>query len=138
SVSLSGLVVGRTYYCCVVSADEAGNVATNSNNGAFYSFVGPAAGTVLVLDEYGTDPLSGTSPPLSGYTDPLSQAGISYDVLVVTNTFNLATLQPYRAVFWRVPDFASPGTSAERAAISNYVHGGGSLFVASMEVLSRL
>ena len=34
SVKLAGLVAGKTYYFYVVSADAAGNSATNNNSGA--------------------------------------------------------------------------------------------------------
>src|SRR5205814_1513585 len=38
SVTLGNLVQGQTYQYFVISADEAGNISTNNNNGAFYSF----------------------------------------------------------------------------------------------------
>ncbi len=139
SISLSGLVAGRTYYCYVVSADEAGNLATNSNGGALYSFVVAHTSTLLLVDEY-SDPYGLGVPPLSGYTNALNAVGLSYDVWDVSTLGNFSTniLRPYRALIWRVPDFADPGTPAERMAISNYVYSGGALLVASMEVLSRL
>jgi subtilisin family serine protease len=139
SIVLDGLAVGKTYYYYVVSADEAGNTATNSANGAFFTFVPPTTATVLVVDEYGEDPLSGTTPSLSGYTDALDAIGVSYDVWDVS-ALGPATnvLKSYRTVMWRLPEIQGAWSPAEQTAISNYLHTGGSLFVASMQVLSRL
>ena len=138
SLSVGGLVSGRTYYYYVVSTDEAGNTATNSNGGSLFSFVAPVVAPLLMIDEY-TDQFFG-APPLSGYTNALNQVGIQYDVWIVANrgepTFN--TLHPYRAVIWRVPELTGAWSVPEQNAISNYLHTGGSLLVASMEILSRL
>jgi hypothetical protein len=142
SIALSGLSPGQTYYFLVASSDAAGNTATNDNAGSFFSFVVNPAATVLVVDEYSavTDPF-GVAPPLSGYTQPLDDLGLNYDVWDVQQlnaTPSLGNLRPYRAVFWRVPEFSGAWSVAEQLVISNYLHSGGSLFVASMEVLSRL
>jgi hypothetical protein len=138
AISLDNLIAGKTYYYYVVSTDEAGNTATNSSNGAFFSFVAPITAPILLIDEY-QEPLFG-APPLSGYRDPLDAVGVSYDVwdVSVQGHFTTNTLRPYRAVFWRVADLAAPETPTELQAISNYVYNGGSLFLASMEILSRL
>lgn len=137
-LTIEGIVPGRTYYCYVSSADEAGNVSTNSNSGAFFSFVVPPPPVVLLVDSY-QDPLFAV-PPLSGYTDALNAVGLGYDVwdAGVKGSPSLSVLQSYRAVIWRVPELVGAWTESERAAISNYVHSGGGLLVASMEVLSRL
>src|SRR5262249_35637653 len=50
----------------------------------------------------------------------------------------LNTLNPYRAVIWRVSELNPAWSAAERSAISNYLNSGGSLLVASMEIFSRL
>jgi len=139
TVSLAHLKAGVTYHYAVISSDEAGNTATNSNGGKLFPFVLTAPAPILLIDEYGTDPLSGTAPPLSGYTDPLNQIGVRYDFLDATvSSPTLDTLTPYRAVVWRVPDLGGTWSASERTAISNYLNSGGALFVASMEVLSRL
>jgi hypothetical protein len=142
SLTLEGLVPGRTYYCYVVSADEAGNAATNTNGGTFFTVVVPPTAAVLLVDDYQPDPYGlFQAPPLNGYTDPLNQIGVTYDVWDENSRGSptLANLRPYRAVLWRVGDFATPPlTAAERSAISNYVATGGGFFMASMEVLSRL
>ena len=141
SIPLTEVKSGQTYYFYVVSTDEAGNSTTNNNGGAFYSFVVPPVATVLLIDDY-QDPLGFGSPPLSDYTTPLAQLGISCDVWDATQPNSdeptLQNLQAYRVVIWRVPDLSEPGTAAERAAITNYVNSGGSLLVSSMEILTRL
>lgn len=143
SIWLPGLVANRTYYYYVVSEDEAGNLATNSNGGALFSFVAAPTAPVLLVDEYVDDPYVGDATPLSGYTNALDLAGINYDVWLVSDRGEPTNvLQSYRAVIWRVQEMAYVvprlWSQAERAAISNYLHHGGSLFVASMEVLTWL
>ncbi len=93
---------------------------------------------MLLVDEY-QDPFFGP-PPLSGYTDALNQSGVTYDVWDGTsgNEPTLSNLRPYRAVIWRVPELTGAWSLNERTAISNYLDSGGSLFVASMEIFSRL
>ena len=55
-----------------------------------------------------------------------------------------AELRPYRCVIWRFPEFHFSDlgeitiTAADVQAITNYLAGGGSLLIASMELLSRL
>jgi len=139
-LELNHLIAGATYHYYVVSSDAAGNVATNSNGPNLFSFVASTPAAVLLIDEYGEDPLSGSAPPLSGYTDPLNQIGVSYDFWDASQRGapTLNTLTPYRAVIWRVPDFTAPWSTAEQGAISNYLSSGGALLVASMEILSRL
>lgn len=138
SLSIGGLVSGRTYYFYVISADEAGNPRTNNNGGSMYSFVAAPTAAILLVDEY-HDPYELGIPPLSGYTDPLDALGVSYDGWDTSSRGSPTNvLKSYRAVFWRVSDFAPPWTAPEKAAISNYLNSGGSLFVASMEVLTEV
>jgi hypothetical protein len=138
SIGLSGLIAGRTYFFHVASTDEAGNTSTNNNSGVLFSFVAPTVAKVLLVDDY-TDLLFEV-PPLSGYTATLSQLGISYEVwdTSVRGSPGYTNLVPYRCVMWRLPEFVDTWTLAEQNALRDYIAGGGSLFVASMEVLSRL
>ncbi len=138
-VRLSGLVAGQTYSFIVVSVDAAGNAQTNDNGGLLYSFVAPPSAPVLLVDSWLPD-LFGGPPPLSGYTDALEMVGVRYDVwdVRINGEPTLQILRPYRAVIWRVPELTGVWSAAERVAISNYLNSGGSLFVASMEVLSRI
>jgi subtilisin family serine protease len=138
SLSIGGLVSGRTFYFYVISADAAGNAGTNNNGGSMYSFVAAPTAAILLVDEY-QDPYGLGIPPLSGYTDPLDALGVSYDVWRTSSRGSPKNvLKSYRAVFWRVSDFAAPWTAAEKTAISTYLNSGGSLFVASMEVLTEV
>ena len=142
-IGLVGLIPGRTYFFKVASTDEAGNSTTNDNAGALYTFVAPSAPAVLVVDAFFDDFLFDPPPPIENYTDPLDQIGVDYEVwdTSLQGSPGLADLQPFRIVLWRVPEISLTQptfTTAERAAITNYLNGGGALFVASMEVLSRL
>jgi hypothetical protein len=138
SIDVAGLTPGQTYYFYVASSDEAGNTSTNNNAGKFFSFVPATSPTVLLVDEYQDDFFG--APPISGYTDPLDQIGIGYDVwdASIRGAPTLTNLQPYRVVVWRVSELLGVWSATERTAISNYLAGGGALFVASMEILSRL
>jgi hypothetical protein len=138
SIALSGLTRGQTYFFAVNSTDEAGNTATNNNGGALYSFVGPLAKPVLLVDGWQADYLF-DPPPISGYTAPLDQLGVSYDVwdAGALGSPGAENLLPYRAVIWR---FNEPygWSTGEMLAISNYISSGGGFFLSSMEVMSRL
>jgi hypothetical protein len=93
--------------------------------------------------------LSDPSPIISQteYTEPLNQSGISYEIWDV-NQNGLPTtndLANYHVVFWRVNDSLWGGLlgysglgSSEQTLLKSYVNGGGSLFLCSMEVLSRM
>ncbi len=145
AVGLSGLLIGRTYHYVVVSEDEAGNRATNSNGGSPYQFVAVNPPTVLVVENYQGDGLGyGPDIPLSVYTNTLAQIGVSFSVWNMTTgaaSPTVNTLRPYRVVIWRVSDnvFINNTLSAtEQTAVQQYVQGGGSFFMASMEQLTRL
>ncbi len=137
-LALADLVGGMTYQFIVISADDAGNISTNNNNGALFSFVAVPPAVILLVDSY-VDPLF-SIPPISGYTDALDQVGLSYEFWDVASagspTFD--DLKPFGVVIWRAPELFGVLSAAERGAISNYVHGGGSFLLASMEALTRL
>jgi len=139
SSSLGGLIPGATYYYYVVSTDEAGNTTTNDAGGALFTFNAPIVPTILVVDSYGVDPISDQVPPLDPWTDPLRSLGVSYEVWDASLLGEPTNaLQGYRAVIWRVPELMGAWSAPERVAISNYLHSGGALFVASMQLMSRL
>jgi hypothetical protein len=159
-VKLTGLVAGQTYYYAIISADTAGNVATANNGGANYTFTGVPTPTVLLVDDYDTaaESLNGSTViPDSVYTNVLNAAGISYGFWKVNDRGGpqLADLKPYPVVIWRTTDDAVnygydqdglPDPSAtnntlnvpQQYMIQSYLNGGGSFFMASMEILSRL
>lgn len=137
-IGLENLIAGQTYYCLLISADEAGNAATNNNNGALFSFVAAPPAPILLVDSY-TDQFF-SIPPLSGYTDALDEIGVAYEVWDVPSvgspTFD--DLKPFDAVIWRVPEFQNVAlTASERTAVTNYLAHGGALLIASMEATSR-
>ena len=142
---LDGLIPGVRYFFAVVSVDEAGNATTNNNAGALYTFVASAAKTILLVDAYTPDdPLAETlTIALSTYTDALAANGVDFEVWTTSSRGSPAArdLQPFRAVIWRLNDSPfSPDTlsAPQQAALTNYLGGGGSLLIASMELLTRL
>ena len=145
AVVLPDLIAGRTYFYAVISEDEAGNRSTNDNGGSLFSFVAPSPPTVLLVENYQSDGIGfGPDIPLSVYTDALNQIGVTYDLWDMVNgapspTYN--DLRPYRVVIWRVSDNVILTTTldaAEQAAVQQYLQGGGSFFMSSMEQLTRL
>jgi len=145
TVPLPGLAPGETYYFQVVATDQAGNVATNDNGGAFYSFVAITPSTVLLVDSYVPDSQS-ANIPLSTYTNALNQTGISYDVWSVLQLGAPTPdiLQPYQVVIWRISDsWTAPMpystlTGSQQTMIQNYLNGGGSFMMASMQILKLI
>lgn len=138
-VVLTDILPNVTYHFAVIATDEAGNVATNNNSGANFSFVAVPAPGVLVVDAYSS--LGGflTVPPLSGYLDALDQLGVASEVFDATTGSlpSLTQLKAHRCVIWRPADLESPSVTLVQR-LRDYVNGGGSLLVSSMEVLTRL
>ena len=150
------LVPGQTYSFYVVSADAAGNATTNNNSGAYFSFVGVATPTVLLVDAY--EPVNGSPDiPDSTYTNALTAAGFSFAHWKVSarGSPQLSDLQAFPVVLWRTIDdiinygvdedgFPDPSatnntlTAQQQFMIQNYLNGGGSFFMASMGILSQL
>jgi hypothetical protein len=139
-LELRNLVPGHTYFFAVVSTDAAGNTATN-NSGA--SFVAPQAPPVLLVDAY-IHHFEDIFIPLTSYTSPLDQIGVSYDVWPTESLGmpNLGDLTPYRIVIWRINDSFWRSNdvipAAQRTALQQYLDGGGAFFMASMDILTRL
>lgn len=122
----------------VVAQDVAGNRSTNNNGGNFFTITNTQPPEVLLIDSFTVFFGAFHPPALSGYTEPLDQLGISYNVFDATGGAipSQAQLNAYRCVIWRVSDLEAPNaTLAQR--ITNYVHNGGSLLLSSMEALSR-
>jgi len=156
SVRLRGLVPGQTYSFYVVAMDAAGNAATNNNSGAYFTFVGVTVPTVLLVDTY--EPVSGSPEiPDSSYTNALAAAGFSFAHWKVSarGSPQLSDLRVFPAVVWRTIDdviyygvdedgFADPYATnntinpQQQSMIQDYLDGGGSFFMASMGILSRL
>jgi hypothetical protein len=151
-VALDDLVPGSRYYVLVTSTDEAGNARTNDNSGQLFTFIAAPPHTVLLVNAYTPiDPffsMFAQDIPLSSYTDALDQTGFSYDIWETSERGSPSAndLRPFRVVIWRLNDnplvslAAAPDTLSleEQSAVRTYVNGGGSFFISSMELLTRL
>jgi hypothetical protein len=141
-LALPELVPDQVYRYFVIGTDEAGNVRTNDNAGRFYFFTAtrPAKALLLYSPETTFEQLNLPFPGIDHWTQPLDTLGIDYEVwnFAETNTVpSAALLSGYRVVIWRPEDLATlPAGLA--SGLSAYLAGGGALFAASAEVLSRL
>ncbi len=138
----AGQVSGQTNYFMLVCSDEAGNLTTNNNGGMLFKYVVPFVPPVLLVDAYFNDLLD-PPPPIANYTDALTALGVTHDVWVATNSAPTAEdLKPYRVVIWRIAEFSTSVPTGlnftNQTAIRDYLDSGGSLFIASMELISRL
>jgi len=144
-VVLKNLDPGVEYEFRLISEDRAGNLATNDNGGLGFTFVVEPVKTLLVVDAYTPDPW-GTSSidfPLTMTTDTLDAVGIGYEVWMVSERGSplAEDLSAYSAVMWRFNDNPlSEDTLSlpQQAALGSYVEQGGSLFIAGMELLTRI
>ncbi|HXF10486.1 MAG TPA: S8 family serine peptidase, partial [Desulfuromonadaceae bacterium] len=160
SLKLSRLVPGRTYYYAVTSSDAAGNNVTNNNGGALYNFVAVATPTVLLVDDYdaaGEENVGSPVIPDSAYTNALAASGFSYAhwKVLARGSPALADLRPYPVVIWRTTDdlvnygydpdgFPDPSATnntlnaQQQFVLQNYLNGGGSFLMASMNILENI
>lgn len=123
----------------VVAQDEAGNRATNDNGGSFFTVTNLQPSTVLLVDSYVNSTGYIEPPDLSGYTDALNSIGVAYDVFSAGTGDgpSLAQLQAYRCVIWRMDEVSAPNLTLAQK-IASYVNSGGSIFIASMEVVTGM
>ncbi len=122
-----------------VAQDAAGNRSTNNNGGAYFTIISTQPPSTLLIDSY-TDSFGlVAAPPLSGYTDALNALAVTYDMFDNTtgDEPTAAQLQAYRCVIWRMDEISAPAATLPQK-LASYVNSGGSLFVASMEGLTRL
>ncbi|MGC3959533.1 MAG: S8 family serine peptidase [Verrucomicrobiota bacterium] len=138
-----GQVSGQTNYFALVCIDEASNRTTNNNAGQLFKYVVPFAPPILVVDAYFAD-LIDPPPPIENYTDILNTLAVGYDVWNVETQGSptAADLRAYRVVLWRIAEFSTSTptglTTAQQSALRSYLDSGGALFIASMELISRL
>lgn len=130
------------YRYFIIATDRAGNITTNDNAGRFYFFTAsrPAKALLLYSPEITFEQLGEFFPGIEHWTAPLDSLGIDYEVwnLGETNTIPSADiLSGYRVVIWR-PELLATLPAGLAANLSAYVSGGGALFTASSEILSRL
>lgn len=160
SIKIGGLIEGKTYYFSVSSSDPAGNSVTDNNSGNFFSFVAVATPTVLMVDDYdsaGEEEAGSTVISDGVYTNALAAAGFSYSFWKVTERGSpqLSDLEPFQIVIWRTTDdlvnygvdedgFPDPTATnntlnaEQQTMIQNYLNGGGSFFMASMNILEQV
>ncbi|MHB9009306.1 MAG: S8 family serine peptidase, partial [Limisphaerales bacterium] len=145
-LALPPLAAGETYYFFVASADRAGNATTNLLDGRlYYRFVAPQPIQALLLytaEALFADGTLGDAPypGIENWTGPLDALGIDYEVWdtsVEGRAPTAAELRSYRVVLWRPEELQGP-VPGTLPAIAAYVQSGGSLFVASFDLLSRL
>ena len=148
SVAIEGLAEGETYQFAITAEDRAGNTTLDDNGGTFFSFQGPTAATVLIVDAfYENITLLGLTdippPPISTYTSALDQIGVSYELWSVEDRGSptIEDLRPFRAVAWRFPEpSVTPPefTNVEQDVIAEYLASDGSLLIASMDLFTRI
>ncbi len=144
-LTLPQLVTDTTYFYYVVSADKAGNVSTNDNDGHYFRFVATRPATALLV--YAPESLfaDGTLsdvpyPGLEYWTGAIGQLGLEYEVWDIGQRGvapKADELKQYRLVLWRPEELAAP-TPGLTGALSSYVQSGGALFAASFDLLTRL
>lgn len=141
-VLLPELVFGETYFFYVTATDRAGNTSTNNNGGVFLRFTAPrpAAALLVYSHEELFEQLGVPYPGIESWTSALDALALDYDVWdtrVENGAPSAEQLSPYRLVVWR-PSEADPLTPGMTTAIEGYVQQGGSLFVVSHDLLTRL
>ncbi len=139
SFVLGSLTPDETYFYFVVATDAAGNTATNSNGGFYFRFVAPRpAAALLVYSEESF--LSDSYPGIDVWTGTLDALALNYEVWNVSEQGAVPKaedLKNYRLVLWR-PEELGPPPAGLTTALTTYVQAGGSLFVSSFDLLSRL
>lgn len=143
-LSFPPLEPGITYFFSVVVTDRAGNSATNDNGGFHFRFVAPRPATALLVyspEQIFSELLTETPyPGIETWTSTLDALGVEYEVWDTKARGAAPTaeqLRPYRLVLWRPEELQAPPPGMV-PAIASYVAGGGALFTASFDLLTRL
>jgi hypothetical protein len=132
-----GLVPNEVINYYVVAHDRAGNRATNNNGSGGFVATNTVPPNVLLVDSYAENGLVAV-PDIAGYTNALAALGESYQMFdATTSAPTLAQLQPFPCVIWRLDEISAPAPALVQS-ISNYVAGGGSLLLTSMDAITRL
>ena len=139
---------GVTYSFVIESTDVAGNTATHQNGAIPFTFISKSAAIILLVNNY-VHTLEDESEdlPITEYTDALDQIGVSYEVFDASHDRlpKIEDLIPFRVVIWRINDsiyntLGGPSTTINMATertLTNYLARGGSLLMASAEILER-
>jgi hypothetical protein len=138
SLGLASLTPDETYFYYVVGADAAGNTATNSNGGFYFRFVAPRPAAALLV--YSQESNLDGYPGIDTWTGTMDALSLNYEVWNISELGAVPKtedLKRYRLVFWR-PEELGPPPAGLTTALGAYVQAGGSLFVSSFDLLSRL
>ncbi|MGE3312311.1 MAG: S8 family serine peptidase [Limisphaerales bacterium] len=139
-VPVDGLTRDQTIFFQVRSRDLAGNESVRDDAGKPFETRLAASATVLLVDQF-DDLLLNDYLTIATYTDALDAVGVSYEVWDVFSegrSPSFEDLRNYPVVIWRVGEFFSSLGTKDVQALRDYVNDGGGLFMASMELLSRL
>ncbi len=146
AVDLPALTPGTTIFYEIVATDRAGNQSTNNNGGAYFRLIAPKAATALLL--YTPESLFTAGGALAdtpypgpeNWTGPLDVLGLPYEVWDTSVEGRAPTvdeLRQYQLVLWRPEELTAP-LPGLLSSVTGYVRQGGSLFVASFDILTRL
>ncbi len=146
SVDLPPLTPGRTIFYEIVATDRAGNQSTNNNRGVYFRFIAPKPAAALLL--YTPESLFTAGgalqdtpyPSVENWTGPLDALQLPYEVWDTSVQGRAPTvdeLRQYQLVLWRPEELATP-LPGVLTSVKGYVRQGGSLFVASFDILTRL
>ncbi len=139
-IAINGLSPGQTVYYRLRSRDAAGNERVADASGSPFQVVLSAVATVLLVDQF-DDIILNDYLSVTTYTGALDEVGVDYEVWDVAAEGRAPTfeeLRNYQVVIWRVAEFTPSLGTGDIKAIRDYVEAGGGLFMASMELLSRL
>ena len=143
-IALPEMEPGKTLFWKLLATDRAGNTSTNDNGGFYFRVITPRPATALLVyspESIFTELLAETPyPGIENWTLALEALGVEFDVWNTAERGGAPTpeqLRPYRVVVWRPEELQAPPPGMT-AAIQSYVAGGGSLFVASYDLLTRL
>jgi len=139
-VQVDSLSRDQTVYFHVRSRDAAGNEAFVDDGGKPFETKLAATATVLLVDQF-DDLLLNDYLTIGTYTDALDAVGASYevwDVFAEGRAPSFEELRNYPVVIWRLGEFFVSLGTKDIQAMRDYVNSGGGLFMASMELLSRL
>lgn len=148
-LELPSLEAGLTFQYYVVSTDRAGNTATNDNGGLRFWFKSVYAAPVLLLyspesgwDEWLGEIGFGYFPGRENWTEPLDELGVAYEIWDFAERDGVVPtaedLKPFRVVLWRPEELLGDVPSGLTDALTSYLSSGGSLFVCSFDLLTRL
>jgi hypothetical protein len=132
-VYLTGLTTGTKYYFDVESADWIGHSTLDTNGGTHYTFTTTEKAEILLVIGDSTF----TDNRVEYYRNAFVYGGWSFNEWYTERSGDppLATLQEYKVVGWQTGlEQYPPFTDTQLPLLTNYLDGGGRLFVSSHDV----